>query len=268
VSIRDRFRTKGHVQGRYVLLSSIVVALIVTPFAFASGEGEGDNARLGTRNPKGAGALTTETQIIAQSKTYGTRQSNKSIGDGGAAIYGCRSAAVPVGQSGGGIEPCLRGNNLSTGRAFEFNTQNGAEVGRITVGDGKGTNSAAKPFTTNATGVATGLNADQVDSKSADDIVKDARSGLQGEVRFAAVSGPGVLATGSRGAATATRTSNGNYDVAFTDDVAKCAYTATAQAIDAGSVAVVAKDAKTISVRTRDGGGTVADEPFHLVVTC
>jgi hypothetical protein len=266
VSFRDRFRRKGNTQGRYLLLSSIALALIVAPFAAASGEG--DNARLGARNPKGGGALTTETQIIAQNKTYGTRQSNKTLGDGGSAIYGCRSVAVPEGKSGTDIEPCLRVNNLNTGRAFEFNARNGAEVGRITVGNDIGTNNKAKPFTTNATAVATGLNADQVDSKSADDIVKDARTGLQAEVKFAVVSGAGVLATSSRGAATATKSSTGNYDVAFTDDVSKCVYTATAQAIDAGSVAVVAKDAKTISVRTRAGDGTVADEPFHLVVTC
>ena len=267
MSFKDRFHKKPAVRGRYLLLSAIAVALIVAPFATASGEGT--NARLGARNPAGGGELVTETQIIAQNKTYGTRQSNKTLGDGGGAIYGCRSVAIAAGTSGGAIEPCLRANNLNTGRAFEFNTQNGAEVGRITVGDDKSpSNSAAKPFTTNATGVATGLNADQVDSKSADDIVKDARTGLQGEVKFASVSGAGVLSTASRGAATATPTSTGNYDVAFTDDVSKCAYTATAQAIDAGSVAVEVKDAKTISVRTRDGAGIVADEPFHLVVTC
>jgi hypothetical protein len=266
LSFKDRFRKKPAVSGRYLLLSAVAVALIVAPFATAAGEGT--NARLGARNPAGSGELTTETEIIAQNKTYGTRQSNKTLGDGGGAIYGCRSAAPAAGTSGGGIEPCIRANNLNTGRAFEFNTQNGAEVGRITVGDDKGTNSAAKPFTTNATGVATGLNADQVDSKSADDIVKDARTGLQTEAKFAVVSGAGALSTGSRGAASATRSSTGNYDVSFTDDVSKCAYTATAQAIDAGSVAVAAKDAKTISVRTRDGAGTVADEPFHLVVTC
>ena len=128
MSFRDRFRTNGH--GRYILAGSIAAVLIVAPFA-ASGEGE--NARLGARNPRGGGALTTETEIVAQSKTYGTRQSNKTIGDGGGAIYGCRTTAPPDGKSGTDIEPCIRANNLNTGRAFEFNTQNGGEVGRITV---------------------------------------------------------------------------------------------------------------------------------------
>jgi hypothetical protein len=53
----------------------------------------------------------------------------------------------------------VRANNLSTGFAFEFNAQDGASAGLITVGGG---GDAKKPFTTNATGVATGLNADRV----------------------------------------------------------------------------------------------------------
>ena len=116
--------------------------------------------------------------------------------------------------------------------------------------------------------MATGLNADRVDSKDADQIVSEARAGLQSQVKFAVVAGDGALGSSSRGAATATRTSAGNYDVAFSDDVSKCVSTATAQSLDAGSVAVAAKDAKTISVRTRDGAGAVADEPFTLLVTC
>ena len=59
----------------------------------------------------------------------------------------------------------MRANNLSAGRAFEFVT-GGAEAGRIETKDASG-----KPFTTNATGVATGLNADRVDSLDAEQIV-------------------------------------------------------------------------------------------------
>ena len=59
-------------------------------------------------------ALNAETQIIASNGSYGTRQSNKRDGDGGGAIYGCRSSA--------GREPCIRSNNLKGGRAFEFQT--------------------------------------------------------------------------------------------------------------------------------------------------
>ena len=68
-------------------------------------------------------ALNAETQIIANNGTYGTRQSNKKDGDGGGAIYGCRSNAGsrPVHQ---------RSNNLKGGRAFEFETV-GKEGGEI-----------------------------------------------------------------------------------------------------------------------------------------
>ena len=57
---------------------------------------------LGKRNPSNnpSLALSTETEIIANNSTYGTRQSNKKDGDGGGAIYGCRSSL--------GNEPCVR----------------------------------------------------------------------------------------------------------------------------------------------------------------
>ena len=64
----------------------------------------------------------------------------------------------------------MRASNLADGRAFEFNANGGTEVGAIT---GPAT---AAPFTTTAKGVATGLNADQVDGKSADEIVAAAQA--------------------------------------------------------------------------------------------
>jgi hypothetical protein len=138
-------------------------------------------------------------------------------------------------------------------------------VGRI-----ESTNSSAAPFTTNATGVATGLNADKVDGKSADDIVAAAQAANP----FAAVDATGKLTTG-RGAASATKTATGTYTVVFTNDISKCVATATeSTATDAGAVAVEVKDAKTLTVVTRAGGddstiGTKpADRPFSLLVTC
>src|SRR3954468_21190971 len=141
--------------GRAAIVCSLILAIGVP--SVAMGFGEGRNLLLGKRNPSNNAslALSTETEIIANTSTYGTRQSNKKDGDGGGAIYGCRSSA--------GNEPCLRANNLKGGRAFEFATV-GKEGGRITVKDTTGA-----PFTTNATGVATGLNADAVDGKSATD---------------------------------------------------------------------------------------------------
>jgi hypothetical protein len=148
-------------QGRYVLLSSIVLALLVSPFAIGA---TGSVLREGKRNP-GSGAASRETEIIGKTKTYVTRQSNIRKDNGGGAIYGCRS--------GVGREPCIRSNNLTTGRAFEFESD-GAEGGRIELKD-----AAGKPLTTNATGVATGFNADRVDGMHA------------GKVDFRAAAGTG-----------------------------------------------------------------------------
>jgi hypothetical protein len=193
---------------KLLLLGSFALALLAAPLAIAAGEGR--PLLGGARNP-GADerqSLNRETEVIADTATYGTRQSNKS-NNGGGAIYGCRSLA---GGTPRGYEPCVRSNNLATGRAFEF-TSDGPEVGRI-----EAASPASKPFTTNATGVADGLNADRVDGRGADDIVTEARSFN----RFAAVTAPGALQA-DRGAATATRAAVGVYDVTFDGDVSACA---------------------------------------------
>jgi len=152
------------------LATGLLVAGI-TSFAVA---GTGDSLREGVRN----GTTTRETQIVSKVAAtttatggYATRQSNLST-SGGAAVYGCRSA---VGGSAANPpqNPCLRANNLSTGFAFEFQASKGTIGGLVTVGGG---GDATKPFTTNATGVATGLNADEVDSLSASEIIAAART--------------------------------------------------------------------------------------------
>jgi hypothetical protein len=251
--IRSRYRTMGN--GPWLFASVIGAALIITPMAFAIGEGTPILG--GKRSPSQdtRKAFTSETQIIANTSTYGTRQSNKSD-NGGGAIYGCRSAP---GGTEKGNEPCVRADNLNKGRAFEFNS-NGTEVGRITSND-----PTAAPFTTNAGGVATGLNADKVDGKSADQIA----------AKFAVVAANGTLGA-TRGATAAKNTAAGTYEVTFADDISNCAYTATETTItDAGAVGVQPVDAHNLNVRTRKGGGAdgtgtsdPADRPFHLVVTC
>ena len=147
-----------------------MIALIVAIGGTAYATGEGKPILGGARNPGSdkTKSLSKETQIIASNSTYGTRQSNKSS-SGGGAIYGCRSGA---GGTAAGNEPCIRANNLSSGLAFEFATT-GTSGGLIT-----GKDASSVPFTTTATGVATGLNADRVDSQSADQIVTTARAGL------------------------------------------------------------------------------------------
>ena len=173
----------------------------------------GDPIRAEVRN----GTTGKETEIIGKFNAttgtkggYVTRQSNTQTGSkaGGGAIYGCRGAA---GGTASGSAPCLRASNLAAGFAFEFAGE-GNVVGQISVGDGKTANSKAKPFTTNATGVATGLNADQVDGKSASDIA----SGVS--VGGVHVEGDGHLtaAINRRGAVpTVSKASEGVYIVTF-----------------------------------------------------
>ena len=264
----DRFMRR--ITKRTVLLTLGLLAVVGAPLAMAAGEGRPING--GDRNPSANPALnyTSETQFIANTSTYGTRQSNKSD-NGGGAIYGCRSKA---GGTPAKNEPCLRATNLSDGYAFEFQTNSGVLGGTITVGRG-GDN--VKPFTTNATGVATGLNADEVDGKSAEDLAnadkldgKDSADfAAAGDLLFAAVNAAGAV-TGGRGAASASYAASTNtYTVVFNRDVDKCSFTATANAADAGSVPTLAATATTANTKsvTVDESGTTAT-PFHLQVIC
>jgi hypothetical protein len=241
-----------------VLLGAVVVGLLVSPLAVAAGEGQPILG--GERNPRGSANLERETQIVARSGTYGTRQSNETIGNGGGAIYGCRSAFPTSGRAGTDLEPCIRANNLTGGRAFEFNSVSGNEAGRITVSNDGGDRPSARPFSTNATGVATGLNADRVDGQNASDL----------QAKFARVTAAGTL-EGGRDATSATRTGEGTYDVRFGSSVSSCARTAEVQSIsNAGTTSVESVDATTVRVQTRaaEGLNPPADRPFHLTVNC
>jgi hypothetical protein len=239
--------------GRAAVVCALILAIGIP--ATAAGFGEGRNLLLGKRNPSsnGGSALTSETEIIASSSTYGTRQSNKKEGDGGGAIYGCRSNP--------GTEPCIRSNNLKGGRAFEFVTV-GTEAGRIETG-----NPAGAPFTTNATGVATGLNADKVDGKDATDFAAatDVKA-LSDGLLFAQVSATGALGDNKRGAVTASKDAATNvYTVKFARDVSKCSYTAApvGAAAQAPGVQAAAGDATAVTVATGTAPGS-----FHVQVIC
>lgn len=149
-----------------------VVVLVGSPFAFSATRGP---IREGVRNPS-ASAATQETQIIARTgpDTYGTRQSN--LGDGGSAIYGCRSALDP--QAIGDPKrstPCIRANNLANGKAFDFQVKLSRLAGTIQIGPSLTTpRPDSAPFVTNGTGVAVGLNADRVDSLNGNELVAQA----------------------------------------------------------------------------------------------
>lgn len=177
-----RFIRQRRVAARHLISGGVLVALVAAPLATAGqdeGSGSpravaaatGDALREGVRN----GTTTRETEIIGRFNAtagpkggYVTRQSNTQEGPnaGGGAVYGCRGAQ---GGTAGGSAPCLRATNLAAGYAFEFASQ-GDVVGLLSVGDPSVANPGARPFTTNATGVATGLNADRVDGLHASEL--------------------------------------------------------------------------------------------------
>jgi hypothetical protein len=246
------------IQPKWLLATAVALAILIPALAVAAGEG--NPLRGGVRNPSSdeSRALTRETEVIADTSTYGTRQSNKSP-NGGGAIYGCRSAS---GGSESGNEPCIRANNLSGGRAFEFESEAG-EAGRIEVGKGGDT---VRPFSTNATGTATGLNADRVDGLE----------GAQLAPRFARVGADGALA-GGRGVRASAKVGEGTYQVDFDGSIAACAFSGTQTNHDSnnGAVAVEIADDDTLRVRTRNGGGTDGtgptdpeDKPFNVIAFC
>ncbi len=153
---------------RHVVVAAGIIGVVAAPVGVAA---TGGGLREGVRN----GTTTKETQIIGRVTSvttptggYVTRQSNLS-GSGGGAIYGCRTG--PGGSTARPPRnPCVRGSNIRSGLAFEFDSR-GAVIGTFTAGAGGDTK---KPFTTNATGVATGLNADRVDGFDAAQLSADA----------------------------------------------------------------------------------------------
>jgi hypothetical protein len=269
---------------RSVLLATGLLVVGISPFAVAR---TGGNLREGVRN----GTTVRETEIIsnvgsttAPTGGYATRQSNLSS-SGGGAVYGCRSQAGGSAATPRPQNPCLRANNLSTGFAFEFQATRGDVGGLISVGAG---GDAKKPFTTNATGVATGLNSDEVDGLDAAQIVAAARAKasldadtLDGRdsADFARV--PPIAQLAADGTAGQTRgvTSGGvtnpagpgTYEVVFTGDLTKCALSATVTGTAAGQVTAtptLASGNTTVDVRTFDGTGAAADRGLHLSASC
>ena len=254
-----RLRPRG--RAGWAVVSACILAVGVTSVATGA---TGDVIRLGKRN-----AGTGQTAIVTNTGSYSTRQSNLRDGDGGAASYGCDS---PVPR-----EACLYVlNHNSNGRVFKFQSNGGDSAGQISVKPGAGkTADDVRPFTTNATGVATGLNADEVDGQSATDIANSAKP------LFAKINADGTVNGSNRGlaqSAASQKTGTGAYTVTFATDVSGCAYSVTESTTSDGgaaSAAPVAGNVNQVAVSTRDGGGADgtaptarADKPFHLVVNC
>lgn len=241
--VRRAFAGAGN--GKWVFLSAVVLAVTTAPIAALADDG--DAVRAGGRT-----TFTKITRVLGNSTTYATQQSNLNNGDGGAARYGCRSAA--------GREFCLLSKNVGGGGAFRFTASNALLGGVIDVDPPQGQSARnARPFTTNATGVATGLNADEVDGLDADEL----------RPRFARVNGDGAVVN-QRGVAAAAKADTGTYDVTFSDEITNCALQATAATnTDAGWVTAEQTSATVARVVTRDAAGPVAaDRPFSLTVVC
>ena len=166
-------------QGRlgFVVTACLASAALVAPIAIGA---TGNPLKEGVRNPR-TGAPTSETVIIASTRAnvYGTRQSN--LGAGGAAIYGCRTTAdFNALADTRSRRPCLRVNNLRNGLIHSYRFGTGSVGGVYQAGATDDNDPTARPFITNATGVATGLNADRVDGMHADEIIAAGRASLVG----------------------------------------------------------------------------------------
>lgn len=158
-------------------MACLASAALAAPIAIGA---TGNPLKEGVRNPR-SGAAANETLIIARTRAnvYGTRQSN--LGAGGAAIYGCRTTAdfkalADTEKS----TPCLRVNNLRNGLIHSYRFGIGSVGGVYQAGATNEDDPTARPFITNATGVATGLNADRVDSMDAAEIIAAGRASLVG----------------------------------------------------------------------------------------
>ena len=161
---------------------------------------------------------------------------------------------------------------------------NGDVGGLFTVGSG---GDAKKPFTTNATGVATGLNADRVDGLDAAQVVAAARTktGLDADTvdgkdatdlqaRFAQVTAAGTAGE-TRGVPDrrrdARRGQRASTTVVFTGDLSKCALSATLTGADGRRGHRDARPSQrqhAVTVRTATSAGVAADRAFHLQASC
>ncbi|MEX2194861.1 MAG: hypothetical protein WD844_06205 [Thermoleophilaceae bacterium] len=157
--------------------------------AVTAGNARGEPVEIELRNRSRG-----ETGLVTASDGYSLRLSNTQEGGGGGAVYGCRAPDAPPGDN----VACLYADNLRGGKAFLFRSQEGPTVGHFDLG-----NPAGAPFTTNATGVVTNLNADKVDGLDA--------AQLQGATGPQGPAGP-TGATGVQGPAGPTASAYGSSD--------------------------------------------------------
>ncbi|HLI32233.1 MAG TPA: hypothetical protein VKU89_05785 [Solirubrobacteraceae bacterium] len=244
-ALRDQACKPGR---RAALFGATAAALAAAPIALAASASDtppaparaaglqaagGYPIRGGIHNPPYSAYYRT-TGIFSNNGSWTTRTENN--GNGGAIIAGCHAPS-------GGL-PCLDSDNLSGGLAFTFNTS-GNVGGEILL-----TNPNGAPFTTNAHGLARGLNANYLEGHHASEFMaanavpanaanasslggQPASSYVTtGTLLFAAVGAgrsPGIAST--RGA-TAVNRSEGASGVSYTvtfgsSEIASCSYTAS-----------------------------------------
>jgi hypothetical protein len=255
-------------------------ALVAAPIALASAGSTHPRAVAHTAGSEAAGgypvrgaihnpprsAYYRTTGIFSNNGSWTTRVEN--YGTGGSVLDACHAPA-------GGVS-CLDGYNLSGGLAFIFQSS-GNNGGEILLRNPNGA-----PFTTNAHGVATGLNANFLQGKQASEFQLANQpaanaNALGGQppsayvasdhVLFADVA-PGPALKSTRGA-TAVSKSGEAYVVTFgATNVSSCSYTAspTGAALTSGQLGVEAASsnasAVVVNVPSGYGGG------FDLQVLC
>lgn len=263
-------------RSRLILVAGVAIAVVAAPVALASSGGgtahkaaannnDRSSLRGGIHNPPHASFART-TGLFANTRGWVSR--TKNLGSGGAATLVCHAPA--------GGAACLEAANTKAGFAFAFKSS-GSTGGTILLKNAEGA-----PFTTNAHGVATGLNANYLEGKQASEFQLAAKPAADseklggqtpdhyvntGELLFANVeAGPKITST--RGA-TAVTAAGSTYTVVFgTTDVSKCSYTASPEgaALASGAIGVapVENNAPAVAVSVPAGftGG------FDLQVVC
>jgi hypothetical protein len=235
----------GNRNGRYAVLASVLLAVLVAPFAVAQSGSSG-------------------SRVTNNNDRYAFLARNTLAGDGGAAALACQS------DVGSGKEPCLNMVNKGTGYAAAFRTRGLTGFRLQTSGNGEAT-----PFVLdkNATKKVDYLNADKVDGLSSEEIGRERWA----RVNVAAGTGAPTLVRGNGTAAEnpVTRASAGTYSVDFAADVNTCSFQATSA--DTGAARLIAADGdatntKRVTVTVRDATGAGAGQPidgaFSLAVNC
>lgn len=218
---------------RAALLGGTSLAIALAPVALAFGAGAHRLAHTATlsdntpikgaiHNPASSAYLRT-TGIFANFNSWAMRVQN--LGSGGAGTFGCKAP--------GSGAACLAAENTKGGLAFSFATT-GLTGGKILL-----TNPNGAPFTTNAHGEATGLNANYLQGKTASEFQlanqpaananalggKPASEYAIGGLLFADVSEGKIQHT--RGA-TAVSQSGNSFTVTFGSvNVSQCSFTAS-----------------------------------------